>query len=518
MSLRLAKCVSSPVYSVSGQPSLGLLSSRWKFTASGQVAHDEGQEWATAKPFEAIPGPKGLPLVGTALHAAMGGWMDKFHLHMQNRWRQYGSIYKENLGPQELVCMFDPDDVAAVLRAEGRYPRKYSVDSFYMAREILNVKLGIFLENGEKWQQYRTVLNKKLLRPQQAAAFTPLMDEAASNFMSYLRRKRDQGGMVTDLQAHLFRWAMESGCTAMFNRHLGLLSEDPPQLAKDFITSTIDTMDTTNTMMTIPVKVHKALNTKAWRKHIEGWQTSFGITKQLIEEIMERGLKKESEEDEEIPDLVSYLLSVKLHPEEVLANIVDVLGAAVETTSNTMAFTMHTLARHPDIQEKLHDEVMRVAPDRQAPVTQEQVQKMPYLRGVIKEILRLYPVVYVLSRVLNYDAVVHGYKVPAGKKLVMCPYVMGRDPKIFDNPEEFRPERWYRENRESVKAFSWLPFGFGPRSCVGRRIAETEMHLVLIRICQNFVLEQKKDEELVGRIRLLLIPDKSVDLKLTNRN
>ncbi|XP_066264725.1 cholesterol side-chain cleavage enzyme, mitochondrial-like [Branchiostoma lanceolatum] len=515
MTLRLAKCVSSPVYG--RQSSLGFYCSRWMSTLTDQVTQDEEKEEATAKPFEAIPGPKGLPFVGTALHAAMGGWMDKFHLHIQNRWRQYGYIYKETIGPQTLVFIGDPDDVAAVLRAEGRYPRRYAFESFYMAREILDQKLGVFLENDEKWQHYRTLLNKKLMRPQQAAVFTPLMDEAACNFVSYLRRKRDQGGRVTDLQGHLFRWAMESGCTAMFNQHLGLLSKDPPQLAKDFISSLTDILDTTNTMMTIPPKVHKALNTKAWRGHIDGWQTSFGITKQLIEGIMEREMEK-NEDDQEIPDLVSYLLSVKLSPEEVLGNITDVLGGAVDTTSNTMSFTMYTLARHPDIQEKLHDEVMRFAPDHQAPVRQEQVQKMPYLRGVTKEILRLYPVGYIFSRILNQDAVVHGYKIPAGTNIVICPYVMGRDPKSFDNPEEFRPERWYRENSESVKAFSWLPFGFGPRGCVGRRIAETEMHLVLIRIIQNFMLEQEKPEELVGKIRLVLIPEKSVDLKLTDRN
>ncbi|KAI8487134.1 hypothetical protein Bbelb_352040 [Branchiostoma belcheri] len=519
MTFRLAKCLSSPGSTLlySRHSSLGLRASRWKSTVSGQVEHGEEKEGATAKPFEAIPGPTGLPFVGTALHAALGGWMDKLHIHTQNRWRQYGSIFKETIGPQTLVTIADPDDVAAVLRAEGRYPRRYAFESFIMAREIMDKKLGVFLENDETWQHYRTLLNKKLLRPQQAAVFTPLMDEAACNLVSYLRRKRDQGGRVTDFQGHLFRWSMESGSTAMFNQHLGLLSENPPQIAKDFISSIIKILDTTNAMMTIPPKVHKALNTKAWRGHLEGWQTCFEITKQLIQEIMEREMERKEEDEEEIPDLVSYLLSVKLSPEEVLANIVDVLGAAVDTTSNTMCFTLHTLARHPNIQEKLHDEVVRFAPDHQAPVTQEQVHKMPYLRGVIKEALRLYPVTYINSRVLNHDAVVCGYKIPAGKTIIICPYVMGRDPKNFDNPEEFRPERWYRENSKNLKPFAWLPFGFGPRSCVGRRIAETEMHLALIRICQNFKLEQKKPEELVGKVRALLVPEKSVDLRLTDR-
>ncbi|XP_072048810.1 sterol 26-hydroxylase, mitochondrial-like [Amphiura filiformis] len=140
---------------------------------------------------------------------------------------------------------------------------------------------------------------------------------------------------------------------------------------------------------------------------------------------------------------------------------------------------------------------------------------MKYLKAAVKETQRLYPSAVVNSRILDEDIEIKGYNVPKGTYIMMNSYTASRDPKIFDNPDEFQPERWL-QNEKKYHPFASLPFGHGTRMCVGRRLAQQEMYLLLSELIRNFRLVPTKPN--VGSICGLTIhPESSVEPKLIDR-
>jgi len=146
------------------------------------------------------------------------------------------------------------------------------------------------------------------------------------------------------------------------------------------------------------------------------------------------------------------------------------------------------LAKNPEKQARLREEVMKVLPNKNSEFTEASMKNVPYLRACIKESQRLHPLIVGNARVLARDAVLSGYRVPAGTYVNIVPLnALTRD-EYFPQASEFLPERWLRSPKDSeskcpanelksTNPFVFLPFGFGPRMCVGKRIVEMELEL-----------------------------------------
>ena len=214
--------------------------------------------------------------------------------------------------------------------------------------------------------------------------------------------------------------------------------------------------------------------------------------------------------------------SGKLTKDDLLASVIDVLFAGVDTTSNTMQWVLYMMAKNPDKQDILRQEVLSVLGDTTL-ATPTTLAQMPYLKAWVRETLRLYPVLCAIPRRPAEDIVLSGYLIPAGKTQVeFLTHVMSRDEKLFEDAEAFRPERWLRKKdsipTDTAEAFSSIPFGFGTRMCIGRRIAELELHLLLARIVQQFEISYPSDAENVEPfVRGVTIPDRAVRAKFVDR-
>lgn len=152
---------------------------------------------------------------------------------------------------------------------------------------------------------------------------------------------------------------------------------------------------------------------------------------------------------------------------------------------------MYQLAKNPEVQEKLYAEIKKELPNQDSKLDLKALDRMPYLKATVKEALRTNPPAGGMARILKEPLELDGYQMPGNVVYVFCHYLMGMSERYVDNPKVFMPERWLRSNEASnpIHPFLILPFGHGPRMCVGKRFAEQEISIFLAKIIQHFTVE-----------------------------
>ncbi len=182
-------------------------------------------------------------------------------------------------------------------------------------------------------------------------------------------------------------------------------------------------------------------------------------------------------------DAPSDSMSERQLRDEILTFMV----AGHETWSNSMAWTWYALSEHPAIRERVFAEVDAVLQGR--PATAADVPHLRLVQWTYLETLRLYPPAWVIGRAAAVDHEIAGRVIPAGSVVLISPWVVHRDPRWYADPEEFRPERWDREGAERIPTFAYLPFGAGPRVCIGQPLATLSGALFISTIAQRWQLD-----------------------------
>ncbi|XP_052751591.1 cytochrome P450 4d2-like [Galleria mellonella] len=158
-----------------------------------------------------------------------------------------------------------------------------------------------------------------------------------------------------------------------------------------------------------------------------------------------------------------------------------------DTTTSGIVFCLYNISNRDDVQQKLFDEQKQIfGDDLERDPTYSELQQMKYLEMVIKESLRLYPSVPLIERLITRDTEIDGLKIPANTALLIDIFHMHRHPDLYEDPDEFKPERFDPSIPRS--AFSWLPFSAGPRNCIGQKFAILEMKITLAGIIKHFKL------------------------------
>ncbi|CAN8192029.1 unnamed protein product [Coccothraustes coccothraustes] len=203
---------------------------------------------------------------------------------------------------------------------------------------------------------------------------------------------------------------------------------------------------------------------------------------------------------------------------EVLAQAFIFIFAGYEPTSNTLGFLAYELAMHPDVQEKVLQEIDTVLPNK-APITYEAIMKLEYLDMTVNETLRVYPLGGRIERACKKDVEINGVTIPKGVVVTIPPYVLHRDPEYWPNPDEFRPERFSKENKESIDPYTYLPFGAGPRNCIGMRFALLILKAGIVSLLQHFTFQTCKETQIPIKLSSvgLLTPEKPIILKFVPR-
>jgi cytochrome P450 len=225
----------------------------------------------------------------------------------------------------------------------------------------------------------------------------------------------------------------------------------------------------------------------------------------LVEAIIDR---RRRDRPGEGTDVISALLAAAAEPDglsaaEVHDQVITLLMAGHETTANALSWALYLLGRHPDVQARLRSEVDLL--DGRAP-TFADLPALTYTRAVISEAIRLYPPAWLIGRTTTKDLRLGGWSVPAGSIVAVSPWLLHRDPRWFDQPDRFTPERWLGRRREALPRNAYLPFGTGARACIGEQFARAEAATVLAVLAQSWTVHPIAGAPVAIRYQVTLRP------------
>ncbi|MDQ6915039.1 MAG: cytochrome P450 [Actinomycetota bacterium] len=219
--------------------------------------------------------------------------------------------------------------------------------------------------------------------------------------------------------------------------------------------------------------------------------------RKVVDRTVTRAVAQRRENQANDDDVLSLLLGGgqnghgRLTDAEIADEMVSLLMAAVDTTPGTLAWTWHLLARHPEVEARVHEELDAVLHGRRP--NAEDLPRLEYLGLVLTEVLRLYPPVHFIDRRPVVDVELDGHRIAAGSFLLLSPLLTHRDPRLYEEPTEFRPERWTRERQEDRPRYGYFPFGGGPHACIGMTLARMEILLVVATLARHWRMRVSPD-------------------------
>ncbi|XP_031769331.2 cytochrome P450 302a1, mitochondrial isoform X1 [Galleria mellonella] len=473
------------------------------------------------KKFDEIPGPKSYPLIGTLYkYLPFIGDYDAEALDKNAwlNWKRYGTLVREEPGVN-VLHVFEPDDIEAVFRQDHRYPARRShvaMQHYRVNKPHLYNTGGLLSTNGPDWWRLRSTFQKNFTGPESVKSHVKTTDCVVKEFVHWIKEKKLSAH--EDFLFYLNRLNLEIIGVVAFNERFQSFSQSE-QNSNSRSSKTIAAAFGSNSGIMKLDKgfLWKFFKTPLYKKLVES-QDYLG---KISIEILLKRIKffEENKTDSDQSLLASFLLQPNVDIKDIVGMMVDILMAAIDTTAYTTSFALYHISLNPDCQEKMYKEIVSFLPEKNSDITPEILSKMNYVRSVIKESLRLNPVAIGVGRLLQKDIIIRDYLIPKGTVVVTQNMLASRLPLFVKDPLAFKPERWLRasSNYENLHPFLSLPFGFGPRSCIARRLAEQNICITLIRVIREFEIKWNGGE-LGVRTYLINKPDQPVALSFIKRS
>ncbi|XP_072391690.1 probable cytochrome P450 49a1 isoform X1 [Diabrotica undecimpunctata] len=488
------------------------------------------------KDYKEIPGPKELPFIGNSWRFAPIIGHYKIHELDKVMWslhKQYGKIAKVSglIGHPDLLFIFDGDEIKNVFKKEEAMPHRPSMPSLHyykqkLQKDFFNGNEGIIGVHGPKWETFRKQVQQFLLPPITAKKYIEPLDQISTDFINRMENMLDTNRELPDhFLSEIYKWALESVARVSLNRRLGCLEPNLPHDSESQkIINSINTFfwNVAEVELKLPIwRVYKNNSFKKYIGALEDFRTlCLKYITHSIEEIRSKSYDNVKEQDISILEQI-LLKTGNAKLAAVLA--LDLFLVGVDTTSIAVASTMYQLSQNPDKQQKLFEELNSVLPSLESKIDIPAQESMHYLKACVKETLRMYPVIIANGRSLQSDTVLAGYKVPKGTHVIFPHLVVSNVEEYISQPEKFIPERWLKsahpgcpEHQEKIHPFVTLPFGYGRRSCLGRRFAEVELNILLAKVFRRYKVEYNYGP-LTYKITPTYVPEQPLKFKLIKR-
>ncbi|GAB1867131.1 Probable cytochrome P450 49a1 [Camponotus japonicus] len=478
-------------------------------TASGEHSKTMKENNALqlfVQPTKNIPGPKALPLLGNWFRfIPYIGQYGAYDVITQLRMLRdrYGDIVKLDslMNRRSCILLFSPELCEKMYRMEGKWPMRIGMESLHYYRknreDVYGKQYGLATSQGKMWHDFRSKVDPYMMEPRTIKAHITQISDISYEFVEKMRALRDPMSpweLPADFRNELYKWSLESICSIALDCRLGCLksnlaADSEPQI---MINCVHDLFDLVYRLDILP-SLWKIYNTRNLKKLFRVVDTLNRIASKHIEQA-EAKLRETTVDDTNLHDrsILEKLLRLDKQMARVMA--LDMLTAGIDTTGNVAGAMLYYIASNPEKQDKLLLEVLSVLPEKTSPITYEILNRTRYTKACIKESLRLLPIIIGNLRTMQTDVCIGGYKIPAGFDVVACHSLIATEPTQFPQPQEYIPERWLRGDTEFPSAkqahsFAYMPFGFGPRSCVGQRFAMMELEILLMKVIRNFWIE-----------------------------
>jgi cytochrome P450 len=444
-----------------------------------------------------IPQTSGLPLVGSLPKMLK----DPFQFVVDSR-NELGDIYWLNLGVSKVVILNHPRHAQHVLRDKASIYRKGG-PMWDAVRGLLGN--GLVVSEGDFWLRQRRMMQPHFHR-RRLAGLTELMVAAIQESLD-IWEEQSRSGEEFNLAAGFNKVTMRVIVRTLFGSALTQDEMEEVGTAMTFVLDyLISAMVTGNLPSWMPVPGRKKYN-EAMVK---------------IDEVIYRIISQVRAGDEGDNHLLAMLLNTVdeetgegMTDQQLRDEVTTLFLAGYETTSIALTWAFDYLNQNPDILEKLQTEVNAVL-DGRTPVF-EDIPQLTYARMVFEETMRLRPPSYWLPRVADEDDEIDGYHIPAGTNVVSLTYMYHRHPEHWENPEQFNPERFSKENSAGRHNFAFIPFGAGQRKCIGMDFAMMEGPLVLAMVAQRFKVNTLSNQPTRPMLSSTLRPKGGLPVQLQPR-
>jgi cytochrome P450 len=253
------------------------------------------------------------------------------------------------------------------------------------------------------------------------------------------------------------------------------------------------------------------------------WSKLVSSREALDEIVFAEIARRRSHPDPGRQDILSLLVGARgaggeeFSDREIRDQVMTLMFAGHDTSTSTLTFMLHELARHPEVTRRLHEEQDRVL-GGESPTPLQLEKEMPYLEMVLDEVLRLYPPAWIGPRRAVREFEFGGYTVPEGAYVNYCSWASHRLPEVFPQPEAFIPERFTRERKAALPRGAYVPFGGGSRICIGKRFGQTEVKLVATKLLQRLRLEALPGRTISIRQMPTLSPRGGLRMRIQSRD
>ncbi|KAG8236837.1 hypothetical protein J437_LFUL017121 [Ladona fulva] len=490
---------------------------RFRSTDIAVTGNLVNKEYNEVKPFSQIPGPPSLPILGTSYLYRFGKYqITKYHEALKDLHRKYGPVFRQNWAGQEVIHVFDLEDVKTVLHGAGKTPVVPPIQEgsrIYRLKKNHSVGLGNL--NGDEWYEMRSAVQQIMLKPKEVQHYLPKADGISKHFVERMLKQRTAEGHMNDFHNLTSKWFLENAGEILFERRLGCLDGGiTEEEGQKWINSNREIFYY-NAILKIATPLYKYIPTQPWKKLVAAedyfHKAAGKYIKETIKTIQELTESKQMTENKY--NLMAYFLSRReLDEKDISFMCHSLISDGLSTVPSSLQYNMHLLAKNPKVQQKLYEEVSKNVPEN-GNITIDVLNKLSFVKAAVKETFRMYPLGTEVSRVIQKDTVLGGYHVPAGTVIDLNHSSQLRSEKYFPNPNEFKPERWMRGDDATTNAFILTPFGHGTRMCVGRRFALQTLHVGVARILQKFELVCNPEDELGQEFNTLLFPDRPLTVK-----
>jgi cytochrome P450 len=385
------------------------------------------------------------------------------------RWaRDYGDLVSARFGPKRILFASHPDLVEEVLVHQNRKFIKH----YRLRQAKLTLGEGLLTSEGEFWRAQRKLAQPAFHR-ERIAAFGELMVDFTERLISGW-----VDGQARDLQADMMQLTLEIVAKALFGAELGGESTE--------VSSAMETL-----MHSFVASTARPIIVPQWLPTPSNLRVAGAVRR--LNRVLFQIIADRRRDGEDRGDLLSMLLHAqdeesgrRMTDRQLRDECMTLFLAGHETTANTLAWAWYLLSQHPEAEARLREEIDRVLEGR-APSLAD-LPRLPLTEHVVTEALRLYPPGWMLGREATEPLELGGYRVAKGTTIFMTAFVIHRDPRWYDDPDAFRPDRWSDGLMQRLPRYAYFPFGGGPRICIGNNFALMETALVLATVARKYRL------------------------------